>query len=143
MQTIIICLQDVLCVVFILSVGNCTCLSFEPITRHCMASFRPSKRLSGSPHSAHVVRTCSQYQKQGLYFSLSLSCASFPMFLGTRHSLVDPFTSSQVELHTGYCHGPASFRDQGVMAVCWQPSEMKKRSRYVFCQLAWFGGRGE
>jgi E3 ubiquitin-protein ligase RFWD3 len=35
--------------------GNCTCLSFEPATRHCMASFRPSKRLTGSPHSTHVL----------------------------------------------------------------------------------------
>ena len=36
-------------------VGNCTCLSFEPATRHCMASFRPSKRFAGSPNSTHVV----------------------------------------------------------------------------------------
>ncbi|XP_019851837.1 PREDICTED: E3 ubiquitin-protein ligase RFWD3-like [Amphimedon queenslandica] len=32
--------------------GNCTSISFEPVTRHCMASFRPSKRL---PASRHIV----------------------------------------------------------------------------------------
>ena len=119
----------------VLSVGNCTCLSFEPITRHCMASFRPSKRPSGSPHSTHVVRTLVLV---ALRFrnSLSLSCASSPMFPGTSHSPVGPFTSSQVEPHTGYCRGPSSFRGQGMMAASWLPLEMKKKSRYVLCQAA-------
>lgn len=32
--------------------GACTCLSFDQATRHCLASFRPSKR---SPHSRHIL----------------------------------------------------------------------------------------
>lgn len=41
--------------------GPCTCLSFEPVTRHCLASFRPSKR---TPHSRHIVRcTLSSFRQ--------------------------------------------------------------------------------
>jgi len=32
--------------------GSCTSVMFEPLTRHCLASFRPSKR---HPHCRHVV----------------------------------------------------------------------------------------
>ncbi len=34
------------------TLGACTCVSFEPVTRHCLVSFRPSKR---SPLSRHLV----------------------------------------------------------------------------------------
>ena len=57
------------------SVGNCTCLSFESTTRHCLASFRPSKRVLGSPHSTHVVSTDAfkiGEKKQGLAPSLDI-----------------------------------------------------------------------
>ena len=32
--------------------GSCTSVTFEPLTRHCLASFRPSKR---HPHCRHIV----------------------------------------------------------------------------------------
>lgn len=49
--------------------GPCTCLSFEPVTRHCLASFRPSKR---TPHSRHVVRRVSQLSFPASFHILSL-----------------------------------------------------------------------
>ena len=41
---------------YCLPIGSCMSVSFEPVTRHCMASFRPSKR---SPSSRHVVSPVS------------------------------------------------------------------------------------
>ena len=62
--------------------GPCTCLSFEPVTRHCLASFRPSKR---TPHSRHIVRcTPSSFRQSwgpGIPF---LPTSSWPTRLQTR-----------------------------------------------------------
>ena len=32
--------------------GACTCMSFDPITRHCLSSFRPGR---GTPYTRHIV----------------------------------------------------------------------------------------
>ena len=41
-----------------LATGSCTSLSFDMVTRHCLASHRPSK---SNPHSRHTVSASSTF----------------------------------------------------------------------------------
>ncbi|XP_077978822.1 E3 ubiquitin-protein ligase rfwd3.L-like [Glandiceps talaboti] len=51
--------------------GNCTCLSFEPSTRHCLASFRPNRN---HPTARHVMYELQYTQLPGLGNGSTSTC---------------------------------------------------------------------
>ena len=65
-------------------IGACVCVSFEPYTRHCLASIRPSRRC---PNSRHVVSetTCTLY---------NLNPASAPLIYFSFFLLYNNYTNS-------------------------------------------------
>ena len=72
--------------------GACVCVSFEPYTRHCLSSFRPSRRC---PNSRHTVSNCQTATIMSAPLNLSFLSLILQLFQ-LQSSASEPPLSSQL-----------------------------------------------